>query len=224
MFCSKCGMQNPDGSAFCSGCGASFEGDVSAASQPFQQVPPMQQPMNQVPPMQQPQQFPGQPMPGQPMPGQPMPGQPMPNGAQPAYAAPYYGAPAKKSKTVPIVLGIAGALVVAFLIVLFTVIIPKSSSGKNSINHVWSLVEDGQEIIMDFKNNEFRIETPFEMTFPIKWSVDGDVITVITYSPFDNSKEMATEKSKFSISSDGRVLTLTSIDGSSSVQTLTRKD
>lgn len=220
MFCSQCGNQNPDGAKFCLNCGTPLSANVPTAPQTVQQVPPMQQPINQVPlsynaqlPMNQPPQYQGQPMPGQ----------PAPYGAQPAFAAPYYSAPAKKSKTVPIIIGICGALLTAFLIVLFTVIIPNISI-KSKINHVWSYQEDGDETIMDFKNNEIRYEGFISIDFPIRWSVSGKTLTVTTYSSDDLSTELSTEKFTVSFSSGGNVMTMTPIDGPVSSVTLTRKD
>lgn len=220
MFCSQCGNQNPDGAKFCLNCGTPLSANVPSAPQTVQQVPPMQQSMNQVPPSYNAQQPMNQPPQYQ---GQPMPGQPAPYGAQLAFAAPYYSAPAKKSKTVPIIIGIVGALLTAFLIVLFTVIIPGSSI-KSKINHVWSYQEDGSETIMDFKNNEIRYEGFISLDFPIRWSVSGKTLTVTTYSSYDLSTELSTEKFTVSFSSGGNVMTMTAIDGSVSSVTLTRKD
>ncbi len=51
MFCNNCGKQNPDNSAFCSGCGARF---TPPAQQQYQQPPIQQyQPQYQQPPVQQ---------------------------------------------------------------------------------------------------------------------------------------------------------------------------
>ncbi len=71
MFCSNCGKEIPDGSAFCINCGAKVDAELPA--QPPVQQPPVQAPVNQQPYYQQPagQQTYGQPYGQQPPYGQP---------------------------------------------------------------------------------------------------------------------------------------------------------
>lgn len=206
MFCTKCGNQNSDGALFCLICGSSFAANAPGTPGTVQQAPQMQQPMNQVPPsynasqpMNQPPQFQGQPMQGQLLP---------------------YGAPAKKPKTVPIIIGIIGALITAFLIVLFMVILPGSST-KGKINYAWSFKEGGEEWTLDFKNNEMKSDG---YTFPISWSLSGDTLTITEYSPDDRSTELFTDEFTVSFSSGGKVMTLTYVDNPSNTMTLNRKD
>lgn len=211
MFCLNCGEQLPDGTQFCTKCGA----PVASQSQPTpsavdlnkasQSVPQPSQPLGA-----QPQQFGAQP--------QQYGAQPQQYGAQPqqfdaqqpGYAAPVYGqsvAVKKKPPVVPIVIGVCAAAVVAFLIVLFTVIIPNNSGIKGKLRHKWSTTEDGVALIYDFKKNE--VSTGGIISLPITWEVTGDDRLKIEMSAFGQSQ---TEEYIFSISDDGKTLTLAPLD------------
>lgn len=54
MFCTKCGANNPDGAAFCSGCGAPLKNATESAT-PKPQPQPQSQPQSQPQPQPQPQ-------------------------------------------------------------------------------------------------------------------------------------------------------------------------
>ena len=55
-FCSSCGVQNEDGSMFCSNCGNRFE---SSSEQPAKHIPNYEDQSNSSPPPQQPQYYDG---------------------------------------------------------------------------------------------------------------------------------------------------------------------
>lgn len=101
MFCTKCGKQLPDGTKFCTGCGASLAGENAAPA-------PQQEPISQAPQFQQP--APQQ----EPIPQAPQFQQPAPQFQQPMYQA--QPAPKKKSKAGIIVLAVIAALVLVFVI------------------------------------------------------------------------------------------------------------
>lgn len=218
MFCLNCGEQLPYGTQFCTKCGA----PVASQSQPTpsavdlnkasQSVPQPSQPLGA-----QPQQFGAQPQQYGAQPQQ-YGAQPQQYGAQPqqfdaqqpGYAAPVYGqsvAVKKKPPVVPIVIGVCAAAVVAFLIVLFTVIIPNNSGIKGKLRHKWSTTEDGVALIYDFKKNE--VSTGGIISLPITWEVTGDDRLKIEMSAFGQSQ---TEEYIFSISDDGKTLTLAPLD------------
>lgn len=212
MFCTKCGAQNPDTSAFCDQCGNPLTSppapppvDLSkpGEGQPVQPVYSQQPQVFEQQPQpfgQQPQQF-----------GQP------PFGQQPVYAAPVYSQPGagQKSKAVPIVIGIIAAAVVAFIVILFAVIIP-GSGVKGKLRHRWSISEGGMTVTYDFKEN--TIET-FGIPFPMTWDVVGDDRISIEMSLFGESQK---EEFIFSISDDGKTLTLKDPDNPYDSMTLTR--
>lgn len=202
MFCPKCGAQLPDGTQFCSECGASTEaepqGTVQSVPQPTQSfAAPTQQPMQPTYPQ---------------------------GGQQPGYAEPVYGQTAVKKKppVVPIIIGVCSAALVAFLIVLFTVIIPNNSGVKGKLRHKWSYSADamGMTVSMtyDFKNNKVDM---MGMSMDIDWKVTGDDTLSITMSAFGQTE---TVDMKFKLSSDNKTLTLSPIDGSEDPVTLTRAD
>ena len=199
MICPKCGAQNPDTSTFCEQCGSSL------SEQPAQ---PMTQPM--------------QPDAGQSVFGQQP--QQSPFGQQPAYAAPVYSQPvAKKSKTVPIVIGVGVAVVAAFLVVLFLVILPNAGGIKGKLAHKWTATEEGVSITYDFKEN--TLSALGMITFPIEWDLKGDdrIVITTTVSLFGET-QTETEEFLFSLSSNGKELTLKDPDSPSDTITLTRDD
>lgn len=196
-FCTKCGAQNPDTSAFCEQCGSPLS---AQPTQPVQAEPVQSaQPVQPMQPSfgQQPQQF-----------------QQPPFGQQPAYAAPVYSQPvAKKSKTVPIVIGACAVVVAAFLVILFTVIIPGSSvTGK--LKHKWTYTENGASVTYDLKENTLSMLGL--LSVPLEWEVKGDnrLSITMTVSMFGETQS-ETEEYTFSLSSNGKELTLTNTDGDS---------
>lgn len=195
MFCSKCGAQNADGSPFCGNCGAPLAAD---AASPVQTANPVQP---EIPPV-QPGFNAGQPTYGQ---------QPAAYG-QPVYAQP---AAAKKSKAVPIIIAACSAVVVAFVIILFTVIIPNSGI-KGKLRHKWSITESGITVTYDFKKNE---ASSFGISFPITWEIVGEDHLKIGMSVLG---ETNSEEFIFSISADGKSLTLTDVNNPSSKEVFTR--
>lgn len=165
MFCPKCGAQSPDGSAFCGNCGEIF----AAQSQPINQGQPMGQP-----------QYGGQPM-----------GQPAQYGAQPAYGQPY-GAPKvrtpldPKKKQAIIIASVCGVILVTFLILLFTVIIP-GSGVKGKLRHKWNLIEGGNSSdYLDLKSNTMVVSSRvYNIT---SWDFSGNALTITaasTTNPLD---------------------------------------
>lgn len=189
MFCPKCGAQFPDGTQFCPECGA------STADQPAPSFDASSQPVQPT----YPQQFGDQ---------------------QPGYAAPVYGQTAVKKKPpiVPIIIGVVSAAVVAFLIVLFTVIIPNNSGIKGKLRHKWSATESGITMTYDFKNNEVSVSG---MSLPITWEVSGEDHLEVEMSFLGQSQ---TQEFIFSLSSDGKTLTLTEVGSPSSKVDFKRAD
>lgn len=197
MFCPKCGAQLPDGTQFCSECGASTESEDQGAAQ---SVPQPTQPFGA--PAQQPtypQQFGDQ---------------------QPGYAAPVYGQTAVKKKVpvVPIIIGVCSAAIVAFLIVLFTVIIPKNSGIEGKLRHKWSATENGITATYDLKNNQVSISG---LSLPITWEVIGEDHLKIEMSFLGQSD---TQEFIFSLSSDGKTLTLAEVKNPSVKTDFKRSD
>ena len=197
MICSKCGAENPDTSAFCEKCGSPLS---AQPTQPMQQAQPVQ------------------PMDGQ----QPFGQQPF--GQQPAYAAPVYQpVTTKKSKTVPIVIGAVAVVVVAFLVVLFVVILPNSGDIKSKLKHKWTYTESGVSMTYDFKEN--TLSALGMLTLPIEWDVKGDdrLVITTTVSMFGETQSQ-TEEFIFSLSSNGKELTLKDPDSPSDSMTMKRDD
>lgn len=227
MFCLNCGEQLPDGTQFCTKCGA----PVTSQSQPTASNTDFNnagqngsfgastQPMNQPA---QPQQFGAQPQQFGAQPQQ-FGDQPQQFGAQQAgYGAPVYGQPVavkKKPPVVPIVIGVCAAAVVAFLIVLFTVIIPNNSGIRGKLRHKWSYSESGVSVVYDFKKNE--ISTGGIISFPITWEVTGEDHLKIEISALGQSEE---EEFIFTVSPDGKTLTLSPADQPNQKQELKRAD
>lgn len=188
MFCPKCGAQSPDGSAFCGNCGEIF----AAQSQPINQGQPMGQPVGQ------PQQYGGQPM-----------GQPAQYGAQPAYGQPY-GAPRvrtpldPKKKRAIIIAGVCAAVLAAFLIVLFAVIIPGGAKGK--LRHKWGILEGGSKSdYLDLKNN--TMSSYNSVSNITSWDFTGNVLTISAANP-TNPADISTNKCICAFSPDGKTLYL----------------
>lgn len=244
MFCLNCGEQLPEGTKFCTKCGApvasqpapsavDLNKEMQSVPQPSQPFGASTQPMGQsdVQPQQfgaQPQQFGAQPQQFGAQPQQ-FGAQPQQFGAQPqqfgaqqpVYAAPVYGQPvAVKKKVVPLVIGACAAAVVAFLIVLFTVIIPNNSGVKGQLRHKWSNNDSGITIIYDFKKSEMSGGGGL-LTIPFDWELTGDDTLKMEVSMLGQSEDI---EYKFSISEDGKTLTLTSVDYPSQKQVFKRAD
>lgn len=138
----------------------------------------------------------------------------VPDGAQPA----------KKSKTVPIIIGICGALLAAFLIVLFTVILPKSTL-KGKLRHSWTREDGSYTETYDFAHSEVRYGYgDFRVANGFDWSVDGDILSITTYPFADMPDVTSTTSYKVSFGSDEKVVTLTNVDDPTDVLTFTRED
>ena len=150
--------------------------------------------------------------------------QPQPFGEQPAYAAPVYSpVTTKKSKTVPIVIGICVAVVAVVLVLLFTVILPNAGGIKGKLKHKWTYTESGVSMTYDFKEN--TLSALGMLTLPIEWDLKGeDRITItMTVSMFGET-QTDTEEYLFSLSSNGKELTLKDPDNPSDSMTLKRDD
>lgn len=224
MFCPNCGAQLPDGTQFCPECGMS----MVTQSQPAASTIDLNKAGSSVPQPSQSFGAPTQPInqPVQPMqptyPQQSFDAQQQQFGAQqPGYAAPVYGqqtAVKKKPPVVPIVIGVCAAAVVAFLIVLFTVIIPNNSGIRGKLRHKWSATESGITVIYDFKKNEV---SSYGLSFPIEWEVKGEDRLKVEMSLLGQSQS---DEYVFSISSDGRTLTLSDPDYPTQKTTWMRAD
>ena len=196
MICSKCGAENPDTSTFCEQCGSPLSAQPTQPMQPAQNA-------------------------DQPSFGQP---QQTPFGQQPAYAAPVYSQPAaKKSKTVPIVIGAVTVVVAAFLVVLFVVILPNSGDIKSKLKHKWTYTESGVSMTYDFKEN--TLSALGMLTLPIEWDIKGEdrLVITTTVSMFGETQSQ-TEEFIFSLSSNGKELTLKNPDKPSESMTMKRDD
>lgn len=140
--------------------------------------------------------------------------QPVPGGAQPA----------KKSKTVPIIIGICGALLAAFLVVLFTVILPKPTL-KSKLKYSWTREDGSYTETYDFANSEIRYGYgEFRVANGFDWSVEGDILSITTYPFADMPDVTRTTSYKVSFGSDDRVITLTNVDDPTDALTFTRED
>lgn len=117
------------------------------------------------------------------------------------------------------------------MIILFTVIIPKTST-KGKLKHAWSYDEDGVTWgVFDFRNNTvseleywsyiWYNETEYT-TSPIQWSVNGDILTVQQFDPDDITSRPDVEHFRVTFLNNDRVLILTDSYGDST--TLTRRD
>lgn len=233
MFCLNCGEQLPEGTKFCTKCGAPVASQPAPSAvdlnKEMQSVPQPSQPFGaSTQPMGQPDVQPQQPFGAQPQqpfgaqPQQPFGAQPQQfGGQQPAYAAPVYGQPVvkKKLRVVPVVIGVCAAAVVAFLIVLFAVIIPNNSGVKGQLRHKWSYNESGIPIVYDFKKSE--VSTGGLITIPFDWELTGDDSLKMEVSMLGQTDEM---EYSFSISADGKTLTLTPKGYSSQKMVMQRAD
>lgn len=132
-----------------------------------------------------PEQPAAQTIPEQPMPQyqQPMPQyqQPMPQYQQPAYASPYPQQPAvpraprkpmdPKTKKKVIIGASCGAVLAAFLIVLFAAIIPNAGL-KGKLRHTWTRSDSSRTYVMDLKSKSLTIGSK---TYSItNWKASGD--------------------------------------------------
>ena len=117
-FCTKCGTEIPEGSKFCPGCGAKIEAAPEVKTEPAEQVQEAA-PEVKTEPAEQVQ----QPVPEVKPEPQPAPVQPEP---QPAPQADTPAQPKKKSNVkLWVILGAAGAVLIAFIIVFLTAILPE---------------------------------------------------------------------------------------------------
>lgn len=163
--------------------------------EPAQSVPEPVQPVEQAQPAPQP--VPEQPVapsvpvqPAQPVvtPAQPAPQQQVPQYQQPAYAQPAAPVPKPpkpprkpldaKQKKLLIIGGSCGAVLVAFLIVLFAAIIPHSGL-KGKLRYSWTRVDSTRSAnVLNLKKKSWTVGSK---TYKIKsWNAKGDRM-VITY-------------------------------------------
>lgn len=125
-----------------------------------------------------------------------------------------------KSKAVPIIIiSVAAAAVIAFLIVLFTVIIPNNSGLNGKIRHKWIQESSGVNVIWDYKDSVIYPESMDSMRIPFKWELNGDKVTL------DASMFGIDAKTEFTVSfsSDGKTMTLKE-DNGYSTETFKRAD
>lgn len=117
-FCTKCGTEIPEGSKFCPGCGAKLEAAPEVKTEPVEQVQDSAPEVKAEPAEQVQQAAPEVNPEPQPAPVQPEP--------QPAPQADIPAQPKKKSNVkLWVILGAAGAVLIAFIIVFFTAILPE---------------------------------------------------------------------------------------------------
>jgi hypothetical protein len=186
MFCSKCGAQNADGSAFCIQCGNP------------QQAAPQQAPVQQ-PPYQQPQAQQGGYYANGAAPPPPQPGYYTP-GYGAANQAPSMTMTAKRPnyKLIGIVSVAVVAVIVVAIILIFVV-------GGNPLVGTWTSVDYGAEITF---NSNGTIETDMYGLDQVKYKVSGNRITLT--SPYGD-----VEKGTFTITKIAGITGLEiTIDGS----------
>lgn len=102
---------------------------------------------------------------------------------------------------------------------LFVVIIPNNSGVKGKLRHKWSTNESGISVIYDFKKNE--VSTAGIVTIPFSWKVTDDNHLTLEISALGQSGK---EDFTFTISPDGKTLTLAPVDYPSQTQEWTRVD
>ncbi len=217
MFCPNCGAQIPDGAQACMQCGTTIPVQPTPMQPQAVGTQPMQQDIIPQPAQTQPMQTQGvipqpqsvqQPM--QPNAGAQQPGfgsQPTFGSAQPSYIPPSNYAsvtPVKKSKT-PIIIACCAAFVAIAAVVFFVFIFPNLNRGP--LEHKWSVTESGVTMTYDFKNNTM---TALGVSMPIEWKAEGDDRLSITMSFMGMSE---TQNFTYSLSSDGKTLTLTADEG-----------
>ena len=203
MFCPKCGAQMIDDAQFCPKCGAIIAQSNTAGRIAESSTPPTVQPVQSV--YQQPMYG------GQQYQNQQYPNQPYPNQQYGGY--PSMGYAVRKSRTVPIVIGVVSAVVVAFVVILFTVIIPNGGGGlEGKLKHQWL---DNDDFVWDFNNKELKsLDSGNKANFD--WKLDDDVLEMDVYS--------TTMKFKISFSEDGNRLILADYSNPNDTLTLTRYD
>lgn len=216
MFCPKCGAQDSDESLFCAQCGASFTVQ-SQSVQSVRQEQPVQ-PVGEVMPVQ-----PSQPA-SQPFTyGQPsidsqqtfvqQPQQPQQFGVQPMYAPQTYPQQAKvrtpmspaKKKTI-IIASVCGAVIAAFLIVLFAAIIPNSGF-KGKLRHVWQEQGRYSTAIMDLKSKTLTGDG--ETGKITNWQLQGNHLIITSFY----NMQSYTVDYICAMTPDGRTLYLFEADG-----------
>lgn len=175
-----------------------------AAPEPVAQAPVQepayqqpQQPVYQQPVYQQPQQPPYQ--------------QPMYQ--QPAYGQPYVQQPRvrtpmdPKKKKVIAITSVCGVILAAFLIVLFTAIIPNSGF-KGKLRHAWKREGWFSTTVVDLKHKTWS--TGSESITISKWKVDGNYLTITTTSTGFASN---VQSFVFAMTPDGSTLILFDAEG-----------
>lgn len=139
-------------------------------------------------------------------------------------SAPDGAQPVKKSKTVPKIIGICGAFLAAFLVVLFTVILSKPTL-KGKLRHSWTREDGSYTETLDFAHSEVRFGYgDFRVANGFDWSVDGDILSITTYPFADMPDVTSTTSYKVSFGSDDKVMTLTNVDDPTERLTFTRED
>lgn len=199
MFCPKCGAQVVEDGQFCPKCGAIIAQSNTAGQIAENSTPPTVQPVQSVY---------QQPMYG----GQPYPNQQYPNQQYGGYPAMGYAV--RKRRTVPIVIGVVSAVVVAFIVILFTVILPNGSL-EGKLKHEWYDSEDS--CVFDFKNNEIKFLNSATTNVDFDWELDDDVLEMEALS-------YQLGKYTISFSEDGKRLILTDYLNPNVTMTWTRYD
>lgn len=145
-------------------------------------------------------------------------------GTQLAASAPAAVQLVKKRKIVPIIIGFCGVVIAAFLVVLFTVILPKNST-EGKLKHSWTREEGSYTETYDFAHSEYRYGFgDFRVANKFDWSVDGDILSITTY-PFAEMPDVTSTTSyRVSFSDNDRVVTLTNVDDPSGIVVFKRED
>lgn len=217
MFCPNCGAQIPDGAQACMQCGTTIPAQTTPMQPQAVGTQPMQQDIIPQPTQTQPM----QPQAAQTQSMQPnasaqqsgFGSQPTFSSVQPSYIPPSNYVPVtplKKSKKTPIIIACCAAVVAIAAIVFFVFIFPKF--GGASLAHKWSVTESGITMTYDFKGNTISIG---EISMPIEWKDEGNGRLSITMSFMGMSE---TQYFTYSLSSDGKTLTLTDEEDSTPVE------